>query len=190
MLPLWLANNLYASMFWMAALEGAGLPMPAELLYLVAAERGARAVQAAALAGAAGNLAGSLWAYSMGYWMGPALIRLARRFHINTRRTRRFMDRYGSAAVFLSRFAGPVRTAATYGAGVARMAPWQFALYAGTAALLWNASCAALAYYVGRSLAPGLRSAAPWLIALALMLLLVKLWRNAMAGGRNRSWRS
>lgn len=155
----WFLHHIYTAIFLGTALEGLGLPLPAELLFIAAgagAERGAVSLPLVVVTAAAGNTVGSTVGYLVAYWGGPPLIRrIFRMFGIKDAaisRVEEFFNRYGPTTVFISRFVGFIRAATIYTAGAARMAPWRFVLYVGAGALIWNGIWVAVAYKFGEAL--------------------------------------
>lgn len=150
-------EHLYATIFVAASLEGIGLPIPAELIFLLAVpsiETGTASLWGVVLVAAAGNMAGALTGFGLAWWGGWRLLRPLGRL-VGARpgarqQVERFIQRYGVAAIFLARFVGLLRAPAIYAAGAGRMAPLRFAAYFLGAALLWNGAWAWLALQAGR----------------------------------------
>lgn len=152
----WFWQNLYLAVFLGTLAEGAGLPLPAELLFLAALPviDGGDATPGAVLATAAlGNLTGALLGFTLAYTAGrPLLVRVMGLLRVRPdalERLETFLARYGPATVFVSRFVGAIRVAAIYTAGAARMSPLVFAFYTACAALMWNGAWLWLALRFG-----------------------------------------
>ena len=77
--------------------------------------------------------------YSLGYLLGPKVLRGQHRFLKKEylERTQRFYDRYGAKTIVLARFVPIVRTFAPFLAGVGRMNYWKFARYNVAGGALW-----------------------------------------------------
>lgn len=171
-------------------LEGLGLPLPAEVLFLAAAvviAQGGASLTGVILAAVCGNVLGSLVGFGLAYVGGKALLAKVMRIvgikDESMRKVEGFFGRYGAPTVFLSRFVGVIRAATIYSAGAARMAPWRFGIYLIGAAVIWNSGWMLMAYRFGRAL-PGivhrmLAHGIVWgvsVLAAFLVLRLVLIW--------------
>jgi membrane protein DedA with SNARE-associated domain len=97
------------------------------------------------LAGAFGNLAGSLVAYYLGFWGQSNVRRLIRRwgrFLLITEEdldlSISWFDRFGSPIVFIGRILPVVRTFISLPAGIARMNLTKFIVYSFAGSLIWS----------------------------------------------------
>lgn len=141
------------------AVESAAIPFPSEIIMPLAgwllvkdAGHGFEYLFLAAFYGALGNTIGSLVAYYAGAFGGrPLIVKYGRYVFVSRREldwADRWFERYGEAAVFLSRLMPVVRTFISVPAGVTRMNvprftaltfagsyPWSFALAWGGYAL-------------------------------------------------------
>lgn len=178
-------QHVFTSIWIVTTLEGLGLPVPAELLFLATAvliAQGSVSMGAVIMAAVGGNVVGSLLAFSLAYAGGkPLLARVTGLVGIKPQATQRmeaFFLRYGPLTVFLSRFVGVIRAATIYSAGAARMSPLRFTLYLVSAALIWNAGWQVLAYHFGRRMPDlvhkGVAHLAVWAIAMLVALLVVR----------------
>jgi membrane protein DedA with SNARE-associated domain len=132
------------------AIESACIPLPSEIImpfsgYLVST--GEFSMLGVTLAGAIGNVIGSIVAYYAGVWGGRPF---AERYgpymlisHRDLERADRWFLRYGEAAVLLSRMLPVVRTFISLPAGVARMNFPRFVVFTFIGAVPW---CYLLAY--------------------------------------------
>ncbi|MFZ5814765.1 MAG: DedA family protein [Bacillota bacterium] len=143
----WFGDHIYRAILVTATLEGMGLPVPCELLFLPGvhlARQGQVSLVAMALLATFGNVAGGLLGFAIAYWGGAGFLHaVSRLLGIRPEAMRRmesFFARYGQATVFLSRFVGLIRAATIYAAGAARMSPSRFLLYLSAAALIWNSA--------------------------------------------------
>lgn len=141
----WIGDHIYRAILVTATLEGLGLPVPSELLFLPGvhlARRGDASLIALVLLAALGNVVGGMIGYGVAYWGGPVFLQSVSRWlgikPESMRKMEGFFARYGQATVFLSRFIGLIRTATIYSAGAARMPPIRFGIYLSAAALVWN----------------------------------------------------
>lgn len=155
----------YAGVVLMMAIESACIPLPSEVImpfsgYLVA--QGRFGLQDVAIAGALGCLLGSYVAYFVGARGGRFFILRYGRYVLIAPHeidlADRFFERWGSAAVFISRLLPVVRTFIAFPAGVARMELVRFSLYTLAGSYLW---CLVLAW-AGMQLGEHWRDLAPW----------------------------
>jgi len=140
----------YTGILLTMAIESACIPLPSEIImpfsgYLVTT--GQFTMLGVTLAGAIGNVVGSVVAYYAGVWGGRPF---AERYgpymlisHKDLDTADRWFARYGEAAVFFSRMLPVVRTFISLPAGIARMNFPRFVLFTFLGALPW---CYLLAY--------------------------------------------
>jgi len=140
----------YTGIFITMAIESACIPLPSEIImpfagYLVTT--GQFTMLYVTLAGAIGNVAGSIVAYYAGVWGGrPFVERYGPYFlvsHHDLDVADRWFAKYGEAAVFFGRMLPVVRTFISLPAGVARMNFPRFILFTFIGALPW---CYLMAY--------------------------------------------
>jgi len=132
------------------AIESACIPLPSEIIMPFAGflvYEGRFTIWGATMAGALGNLIGSVITYWIGYYGGrTAVIKWGKYILFSERdlnNADRFFARFGNAAVFLSRMLPIVRTFISLPAGISRMKFWPFAIYSFIGAIPW---CYALTY--------------------------------------------
>lgn len=110
---------------------------------------------AMALAGTIGNTAGSVLGWAIGAYGGrPMLERRGRVFHLTPAKLDRadaWFDRYGDAAVFLSRITPVVRSFISIPAGVVRMPVVRFTLLTFLGCLPWCFGLAGIGWAIGKS---------------------------------------
>jgi len=132
------------------AIESACIPLPSEIImpfsgYLVFTGR--FGLVAVGLAGAFGCVVGSVLAYYVGIYGGrPFMEKYGRYVFITSKEldtADRFFDRYGEAAIFISRLMPVVRTFISLPAGIARMNFTKFVLYTFIGSFPW---CLGLAW--------------------------------------------
>jgi membrane protein DedA with SNARE-associated domain len=102
--------------------------------------------------GVLGDLIGASIAYAIGYWGEQVLERHGGKIHISARRldrATRWFDRYGSAAVFISRLIPGLRLVFPYAAGIAKMPYWRFILSAALGSVVWITGLGLLGREVG-----------------------------------------
>ena len=140
----------YVGILFTMAVESACIPLPSEIImpfsgYLVLS--GQFTMLGVTLAGAVGNVVGSIAAYYAGVWGGRPFVERYGPYFLVSHRDLDIADRwflkYGEAAVFFSRMLPVVRTFISLPAGVARMNFPRFVLFTFLGALPW---CYLLAY--------------------------------------------
>ena len=140
----------YTGIFLTMAIESACIPLPSEIImpfagYLVTT--GQFTMLGVTLAGAIGNVAGSVVADYAGVWGGRPFVERYGPYVLVSRKDIEMADRwfakYGDAAVFFSRMLPVVRTFISLPAGIARVNIYRFMLYTFFGALPW---CYLLAY--------------------------------------------
>lgn len=144
------------------AVESCGFPFPSEVIMPLGGALAAGAFADAAahpslgaviVAGAAGNLVGSIAAYALAARFGePLLLGPGRwvgisRAHVEL--ADRWFQRHGLLAVFVGRLLPAVRTYISFPAGLARVEPIRFALLTFLGALPWSAGLAVAGYEIG-----------------------------------------
>lgn len=174
------------------AAESCGLPFPSEVIMpvggaLVAA--GHLPLAPVILAGAVGNLLGSLAAYWLAARFGePLLLGPGRwvgfsRSHLVL--AQRWFARYGLLAVFLGRVLPVVRTYISFPAGLARVRLGPFSVLTLVGALPWCAALTAVGYYLGANyerISGPIEKAA--VVVAALVAIVVVIW---FVRGRRRA---
>jgi membrane protein DedA with SNARE-associated domain len=132
------------------AIESACIPLPSEIImpfsgYLIST--GQFSMLGVTLAGAIGNVLGSIAAYYAGVWGGRPFAERYGPYMLISRRDLELADRwflkYGEAAVLISRMLPVVRTFISLPAGIARMNFPRFVIFTFIGALPW---CYLLAY--------------------------------------------
>jgi membrane protein DedA with SNARE-associated domain len=132
------------------AIESACIPLPSEIImpfsgYLVFTGR--FGLFSVALAGAAGCVLGSVTAYWVGVYGGrPFLLKYGRYVLITPKEldfADRWFERYGDAAIFISRLLPVIRTFISLPAGIAKMNFPKFVIYTFIGSFPW---CLGLAW--------------------------------------------
>ncbi|HET9961415.1 MAG TPA: DedA family protein [Nitrospiraceae bacterium] len=140
----------YTGILITMAIESACIPLPSEIImpfsgYLVST--GEFSMLGVTLAGALGNVLGSLVAYYAGLWGGRPFVERYGRYVLVSHRDLDMADRWflkhGEAAVLISRLLPVVRTFISLPAGIARMNVTRFVLFTFIGAVPW---CYFLAY--------------------------------------------
>lgn len=134
----------------------------------------------------AAAILGNTTNYAIGRWLGRRFFdegrsRWVKREHLE--RTHAFYERYGGAAVVISRFLPIIRTYVPFVAGLAEMGAARFTAYNVGGAVLWVASLGYAGYFFGNL---------PWvranltliivaIIAVSLLPLVVAAWKARRA---------
>lgn len=135
----------YAGIFLLMALEGSFVPIPSEIIlpfsgFLVF--EGRFSLFAVALTGALGNIAGTLFTYSIARYLGlPFLHKYGKYFLVSGKdidAARRLFEKYGTMILFASRLLPGVRGYVPIPAGVARMNIVKFTIYVFAGSLIWS----------------------------------------------------
>ncbi|HZS12956.1 MAG TPA: DedA family protein [Candidatus Dormibacteraeota bacterium] len=149
-------NHGILAVLLLMAVESCGVPFPSEVIMPFAgfmASQGHISLAGAIVAGAAGNLVGSLVAYGLAaIWGEPLLLGPGR--YIGIRRNHveladRWFRRHGLTAVLVGRVLPVVRTYVSFPAGLARVDLLRFSLLTFLGALPWCAALAAGGYAIG-----------------------------------------
>ncbi len=140
----------YVGILITMAIESACIPLPSEIImpfsgYLVST--GQFSMLGVTLAGAVGNVVGSVVAYYAGVWGGRPFVERYGPYLLVSRRDLELADRwfakYGEAAVLISRMLPVVRTFISLPAGIARMHFPRFVVFTFVGSVPW---CYLLAY--------------------------------------------
>jgi len=151
-----LADHLYAAVLLVAAIDSTGVPFPGRLLLVIAGARAATAGQAtvAVLFAAAGALAGDHLLFVLGWLGGKRIQGLYCRWTVGSGRcrdrARRYVERYGAAAIVLGRFVATVRLLVALLAGAGAIPYPRFLAFDLLGAVLWSGMLVLLGYFVGR----------------------------------------
>lgn len=141
----------YLGIFILMTLESALIPIPSEITMPFAGflvSQGKLNFWFVVLAGAFGNLIGSLIAYGIGYYLEEHVIvkwvKKYGKFLLITEheyeRSLRWLRKYGESVAFFSRILPAVRTFISLPAGLSEMNIWKFSFYTFIGSLLWSAA--------------------------------------------------
>ena len=169
----------YWTLFFAMAVEGTGLPIPMEFLFIPAAFAVSAGklnlgtvIGVSTLGGVLGNLVG----YFLGRYGGNAFIRrfghCLRIGEQDLAGIRRWFIEHGGRTVLASRFVGFIRAPSILTAGLLRMHLPHYILFSAVGALLWNSFWAAAAWLLGAQL-PAYIARAHHYLAWPLAVLLV-----------------
>jgi membrane protein DedA with SNARE-associated domain len=148
------------AVFVLMVVESCGVPFPSEVIMptgglLAATGHIQGGLAAVVLAGATGNLVGSLIAYGLAarfgepLLLGPGRYIGIRRHHLEL--ADGWFQRWGLAAVFVGRVLPVIRTYISFPAGLARVNLPRFAALTFAGALPWCAALAFAGYVLGRN---------------------------------------
>lgn len=160
-----IVSHGYLAVLFLMILESACIPIPSEAIMLfggalagglkIAGVAPHLNVVVVALAGAAGNLIGSLIAYEVGRQGGRPLVEhWGRRILIRPHdldRAERFFARRGDAAVFIGRVLPVIRTFISLPAGIAKMPPVRFSVLTLAGSLPWTFALALIGDAVAKN---------------------------------------
>ncbi len=153
-----IAKTGYAGVFFLMVLESMVAPVPSEAVMPFAGFlwfQKTFTLWGIIVASTAGSLVGSLISYWIGAYGGRAIVeRYGKYLLLNTHHldvTERFFARYGTKAVFASRFIPVVRHLISIPAGVGKMPLGKFCLYTIFGAGLWNGFLAWVGYALGQN---------------------------------------
>lgn len=146
-------TGLFLGMFGQAV----GVPLPSELMlgfagYLAFAHR--FTFFAVFLVGAAGDTAGAIAAYLIGYYGGrPLLLRFGRFFFVAQRELAaadKWFARFGNRAVLICKLLPGIRAFGSFPAGVTRMHFGVFLAYTALGAMIWSLVFVGLGFHLGK----------------------------------------
>lgn len=154
----WVTGGGIVAVFLLMAVESCGIPFPSEIIMPAAgyfAAQGRLNLVAVILAGAMGNLVGSVVAYALARRFGrPLLLGPGRRIGISSSHldmADRWFSRYGLPAVFFGRMLPVVRTYISFPAGLARVQPVWFAVLTFLGAIPWCIALTLVGYEIGQN---------------------------------------
>ena len=139
----------YLGIFILMTLESALIPIPSEITMPFAGflvSQGKLNFWLVVLAGAFGNLIGSLIAYGIGFYLEEhAIVKLVKKYgkfllitEHEYERSLRWLRKYGESVAFFSRVLPAVRTFVSLPSGLSEMNIWKFSFYTFIGSLLWS----------------------------------------------------
>ena len=152
-----ISGSGYIGIFLFMVAESALIPIPSEVImpfsgYLVSTGKFNAAY--VIIAGAIGNLVGSLVAYYIGFRLGREFILrygkyvLLRKSHLEL--TESYFKKYGDISTFISRMLPAVRTYISLPAGVAKMNLKNFIIYTLIGSIIWNSALTYIGIQLGQ----------------------------------------
>jgi membrane protein DedA with SNARE-associated domain len=190
-------RDVFQALSWpgvvlLMAIESACIPLPSEIImplsgWMLIADKGLGVayILLAGLAGAVGNVIGSLIAYWVGAWGGrPFLKRYGRYLLISPHDIEladHWFNKYGNQVVFFSRLLPVVRTFISFPAGIARMKMGKFILYSFLGAFPWSVGLAYGGYVLGQNwerIRDAMRPFDIPILVIFLILVAIFIWRR------------
>jgi len=167
-------------LFFLVAIESAGVPVPGETALVAAAvlaRQGHYSLFWVIVIAAAGAIVGD----NVGYWLGRlGGRRLLNRWSITRRHVERvlppaerFFERHGPKTVFFGRFLALLRVTSAWLAGISRMSWWKFLFWNATGGIVWAAGVAILAYAAGKAVADAVGRYGLYAVVVLVVLAIV-----------------
>ena len=185
----------YPGVFLLMALEGFGIPIPSEITmpfsgFLASFAGGNKFnLEVAIAVGAAGEIAGGVIAYWLGYLGGrPALVRYGHLVLLSERELEKaevWFRRYGDWVVLVTKLLPAIRSFIALPAGVVRMPFWRFLLYSAVGSLAWCIVLALIGHVLGQhweSVSTGLRKYDVVIVVVVVALLAFAAYKRLTAG--------
>ncbi|HXW51789.1 MAG TPA: DedA family protein [Candidatus Acidoferrales bacterium] len=176
----------YAGLFGGMLGQAVGVPLPSELMlsfsgYLASSH--VLEIVPVIIAGTAGDVAGAIVAYLLGYYGGrPLLVRFGQILFVRERELERadhWFAQYGSRAVLVTKLLPGIRAFGSYPAGVTRMPAAPFLLYTLLGSAIWCTLFSEIGYTLGHNwarLGAYARPASFLLLALVVLAIVGWLW--------------
>jgi membrane protein DedA with SNARE-associated domain len=166
------------------AIESINIPLPSEALMTFAGAlvaQGRFSFWLVVVAGAVGNVIGSVGNYYLGAYGGrPFIERYGKYFlihHKDLEVADRWFTKYGLAAVFFTRLLPVIRTFISFPAGVSRVPMTPFIVLTFAGSFLWSALLTYLGFALGRNYATTIR---PILhrfdLVIGILLIVAVIW--------------
>lgn len=160
----WVSSQInvlgYTGVVIMMAIESACIPLPSEVImpyagYLVSVYPAKYSIWWMGVAGAFGCVVGSVVAYAAGLYGGRPFITKYGKYILirqsDMDKADRFFDKYGDAAVFISRLLPVIRTFISFPAGMSRTNFPRFVIYTFIGSLPWCLALAYVGHYLGKN---------------------------------------
>lgn len=146
----------YAGVIFLSTLESMYVPIPSEIILPFSgflASRGVFLFWLVVLAGAVGNVLGSLLSYYIGYLVRDhRVLTNSERVQAEIARAHVWMDKYGDWAILLSRLLPVVRTFISFPLGVIKIhSVWRFTWLTFVGAFIWSFVLAKIGFVLGEN---------------------------------------
>lgn len=176
-------HNGYWTLFAAMAIEGTGLPIPMEFLFLpagFAVTQGRMNLGLVVLVSTLGGVFGNLIGYLAGRYCGPSVIRrLSSLIHLredSLAKASCWFQSHGGRTIFLSRFLGFIRAPSILSAGMVGMDLVKYLFYSALGGVVWNGFWAVAAWLFGSQLPAVLGRYYPYFGALIAALAAGTVW--------------
>lgn len=156
------ANGGYIGIFLLMLAENVFPPIPSEIIMPLVgyiAAQGQLSFAASLLAGAGGSLAGAIFWYAIGRWIGNERLKRFADVHgrwltlnpSDIEHATAWFNKHGWVAVLIGRMVPGVRTLISVPAGVAAMPTLPFVLASAVGTFLWTGMLATAGYLLGEN---------------------------------------
>lgn len=152
-------KNGYWTLFWAMAIEGTGLPIPMEFLFIpagFAVTQGKLSLGLVIAVSTSGGVFGNIVGYLAGRYFGPMLIRrfgqILKISQESLEKVSHWFEVHGGRTIFLSRFFGFIRAPSILSAGIAGMDLVKYVAYSALGGVIWNGFWAVAAWLFGAQL--------------------------------------
>ncbi|AIS51432.1 SNARE associated protein [Thermoanaerobacter kivui] len=183
-------NYGYIALFIGLMIEGTGTPGPVEILFFAAAylvSKGEMNLFYVIVIAAAGNVAGNIIAYLVGYYKGRPFVEKYGKYLKITVKDLEAMDKwfakYGGFTVLLGRLVGLPRTPAIWASGITRMNFTVYVIFSAIADFIWSTFWAVVSYLAAMQLIKidfFAKNQPPWVYfvsTVGFMIFLYFVWR-------------
>lgn len=149
----------YLGVFFLMFLESANIPIPSEIVmpfsgFLASpAASGVFNFWPAVFVGALGNLIGSLFSYWLGYLTRKGIFHWNNhKVSVEVERARRWLEKFGDFAIFVSRILPVARTFISFPLGVIKVKSlWRFSILTFAGSFVWSAALTYLGFVFGKN---------------------------------------
>lgn len=182
----------YPGIILTMTIESALIPLPSEVIMPFSgflASTGEFNIYLVALAGAVGNVLGSLIAYGIGFYSSERIVRrFIRRYgkwilvsEEEYENTERLLHKHKNWVVLLGRMVPGVRTVVSLPGGIAKLPFGRFVMLTFLGSLLWSYFLALIGYTLGenwKELGPIFRKADIFVVAALIVLVVVFVYKK------------
>lgn len=146
----------YAGVFFLMFLESANMPIPSEVIMPFSGFLAATGVfnfWLVVFVGALGNLAGSLFSYWLGYLFRTDVLKWSKtKVSEKTEKAKKWLEKYGDAAILVSRVLPVVRTFISFPLGVLKTKSLKrFSVLTFGGSFVWSAALTWLGLVLGKN---------------------------------------
>lgn len=185
----------YLGIFIIFIIEGTGLPLPIQLLFVAAAYligSGKMSLISVVVIAATGNLLGNIIAYYLGFYgRKPIIDKLSRFLHIrfeDIKKIEKWFCKYGSLTNMVSRWIGITRTPAIWASGLFSINVYHYVLFSFIGNFVW--ALVSVLLYIEMFSSVDLLLALPIkykvLIVITIVLIVVIVWRIFISYSRRQ----